>query len=709
VNLTEVVISANKWEANIKEVPNQIEVIQSRDIVFENPATTADMLSSGGLVYVQKSQLGGGSPMIRGFAANRILFVVDGVRMNNAIYRSGNLQNILQADVNSIESTEVIFGPGTNIYGSDALGGVIDVHTLKPKFGIDEKWDVSGHGFARLASAAFEKTLHADINFGNNKWALLTSISYTDFDDLIMGSRFNEYATRPEYVDRINGIDSVVPNDNINKQRFSGYSQLNFIAKIRQQFSKDVDWTLSFYISQTGDVPRYDRLLQYTDKTQPNDTLKYAQWYYRPQQWLMNSLEMNFNKKTKIYDQSSYTLAYQHVREGRNDRNFRDDWLRQRNERVNIFSMNADYDKSLRWENFFFYGLEVVYNEVTSTGIEENISNGETEPVSTRYPDGGNDYLQAGAYFSYKKNYTETPLSLQAGLRYSYTGLNSRFEDTTFYHFPYSSINVQNHAITGSAGLTYRPGTWQLRFNLSSGFRAPNLDDVAKVFDSEPGNVVVPNENLKPEYLYNADLGIVKNFNEVAKLQLSTFFSYLVDAMVRRDYTMNGYDSIWYDGEMSKVQSVINTGSATIYGATLLFDWSIFQNLGFRTVLTFIKGTDDEGYALRHAPPLYGSTSLTYELNRFKTSIIAAYNGEISYENMAPSERNKAYFYASDSNGNPYSPGWWRLDFKGSYAFTQAFLVTFGVENILDYRYRPYSSGITAPGRNFYAALRFSF
>lgn len=703
VNLTEVVVSASKWEANISEVPNHIEVMRGKDIIFDNPPTTADMLSSGGMVYVQKSQLGGGSPMLRGFAANSILFLVDGVRMNNAIYRSGNLQNVLQADVNSIERTEVIFGPGTNIYGSDALGGVIDVHLLTPKLGMDEKWDVSGHAFARVATAAFEKTLHADLNLGNNRWAMLASITYTDFDDLKMGTMHNEYATRPEYVDRINGMDSIVPNDNKNLQRFSGYSQLSFITKIKQQFSEDIDWTLSFYFTRTGEVPRYDRLLQYR-----GETPRYAEWYYHPQQWIMNSLEMNFKGRTKIYDQAGYTFAYQNVKEGRNDRGYRDDWLRKRVENVNIFSLNADYDKSFRWDNFIFYGLEFLFNDVTSTGEEENIIDGQTAPVSTRYPDGGNQYLQIGAYISYKKNYTDLPMSLQAGLRYTYTGLQSRFQDTSFYKLPYSEIDIRNNAITGSAGFTYRPGSWQFRFNLSSGFRAPNLDDVAKIFDSEPGNVVVPNENLKPEYLINTDLGIIKTFDNKAKLELTAFYSYLINAMVRREFTLNGQDSIWYDGVWSNVQAVVNTGSAHIYGATLAFNWSIFTNLGLQTVLTYITGEDDEGFSLRHAPPLYGSTSLTYDLNRLKLSLIAAYNGEISAGDLTPSEVSKAYLYATDENGNPYAPAWWRMDFKGSYAFTQSFLLTFGVENMLNYRYRPYSSGITAPGRNLYAAFRFT-
>ncbi len=705
VDLVEVVVSANKWEANREEVPNRIEVIEKKDIRFDNPATSADMLASGGQVYVQKSQLGGGSPMLRGFAANRILFIVDGVRMNNIIYRSGNLHNILQADVNSIENAEVIFGPGTNIYGSDALGGVIDFHTLRPKLGIDERWSTSGSAMARVASADFEKTVHADLNFYNNRWSMMASVSYTDFDDLVMGNMHNDYATRPEYVERINGLDSIVPNENPNKQVQSGYHQLNFIAKIKQQFSKDIDWTLSFYLTQTGDVPRYDRLTQYS-----GETLRYAEWYYRPQQWLMNSLEMNFRRKTKVYDNAVFTLAYQNVKEGRNDRRYRDEWLRKRDENVNIFSGNADFEKSLKWENDIFYGLELIYNHADSKGEQENIYDGTTELISSRYPDGGSKSFQVGGYLSYKKNFKEKPLTFQAGMRFTYAYLNSLFNDTTFYKLPYESITLNNAAVTGSAGMTYRPGKWQFKANLSSGFRAPNLDDVAKIFDSEPGNVIIPNEDLKPEYLYNADAGIIFGRPDNIRVEFTAFYSYLVNAIVRRYTTLNGQDSIPYDGEMSRVQTMMNTGSAYSYGATAAIDWRIIDFLSLRSVITYITGEDEEGYPLRHAPPVYGSTSLSFSQNGLKLALSGVYNAEIAYERLAISERNKAYFYATDENGNPYSPGWWTLNFKGSYAFIdEVFILSLGVENILNYRYRPYSSGIAAPGRNFMFAVTYTF
>ncbi len=129
-SLEEVVISFNKWEQNLNEVPNRIMKVDMRDARLRNPQTTADLLAQTGGVFIQKSQLGGGSPMIRGFATNRVLIVADGVRMNNAIYRSGNLQNIISIDPLSIDDAEVIFGPGSLIYGSDAIGGVMDFHSL---------------------------------------------------------------------------------------------------------------------------------------------------------------------------------------------------------------------------------------------------------------------------------------------------------------------------------------------------------------------------------------------------------------------------------------------------------------------------------------------------------------------------------------------------------------------------------------------------
>ncbi|MGC9374007.1 MAG: TonB-dependent receptor plug domain-containing protein [Bacteroidales bacterium] len=702
--MDEFVISAYRWEQNPKEIPNKITRIQQKEIIFNNPQTTADLLSQTNEVFVQKSQLGGGSPMIRGFATNSVLLVVDGVRMNNAIYREGNLQNVISLDANAIESSEVIFGPGSVTYGSDALGGVMDFHTLKAKLSTAKKAQFSGNAMTRYSSANNENTGHIDFNIGTTEWGFLSSITYTDYDDLKMGSHKHSEYQRPEYVVRINGTDAVIQNNNPNLQVPTGYNQINLMQKIRFRPSENLDMNYAFHYSKLSDVPRYDRLIQYSD-----EIFKYGEWYYGPQIWMMHALNVNFRKANTFFDDAKITLAFQDYEESRHDRKFGKESLRQRTEKVKAYSLNLDFDKNLNRDNELYYGLEAVYNSVNSTANSKNILTGELSPESTRYPDGINDYTTLAAYVGYKENFSEKWTAI-SGIRFNYTQIYSTLDDTIFFNFPYDNISVTNSAFNGSIGLVYRPEkSWQVNFNLSTGFHAPNIDDIAKVFDSEPGSVVVPNEDLGPEYAYNADLGIHKEFGDAVKLGITGFYTYLTNAMVRRDFTFNGQDSILYDGEMSKVLAIVNADKAYIYGLNASAEVQLPYQLHLESVINYTYGEDQDGIPLRHVAPLFGSTRLNYEQKKLQISFYADYNGEIAYEYMAPSEQEKIHIYATDKNGNPYSPSWWTLNVKGSYSFKNWGTLNVGIENILDVRYRPYSSGIVAPGRNFIVGLRANF
>ncbi|RPH93168.1 TonB-dependent receptor, partial [candidate division KSB1 bacterium] len=184
----EYTVTTTRFHTLREDLPQAITDISPKTLAFHNPQTSADALGSTGQVFVQKSQLGGGSPMLRGFAANSVLMVVDGVRMNNAIFRSGNLQNIIQIDPSSLERTSIFFGPGSVQFGSDALGGVMNFKTFDPVPARGDKLSVSGSAFARTASANFEKTSHANVSLNRGRVASYTSLTYSDFDDLRTGS-----------------------------------------------------------------------------------------------------------------------------------------------------------------------------------------------------------------------------------------------------------------------------------------------------------------------------------------------------------------------------------------------------------------------------------------------------------------------------------------------------------------------------------------
>jgi len=270
-------------------------------------------------------------------------------------------------------------------------------------------------------------------------------------------------------------------------------------------------------------------------------------------------------------------LAYQDYEESRHDRKYRNDNLFERTEQVGVYSLNLDFDKNLKRNNQFFYGVEAVYNSVTSTAHVKDITTGNKLPADTRYPDGLNNYSTLAAYVSYKENFSEKFTAI-AGARYNYVSLYSTINDTTFFDFPFSDISVNNSALNGSIGFVYKPNSkWQINMNLSTGFHAPNLDDIGKIFESEPGNVVVPNEDLEPEYAYNIDLGIQKEFADFATIRITGFYTLLDNAIVRRDFTFNGQDSILYEGEMSKVLAMVNADNATVYGLNA----SVFFKLPF--------------------------------------------------------------------------------------------------------------------------------
>ncbi len=704
--MMEVTVSANKRPQVLNEVPNKITKITRRQILHNNPQTAADLLAQSGTVFMQKSQLGGGSPMIRGFATNRVLLVVDGVRMNNAIYRSGNLQNVISIDALSTETAEVIFGPGSLIYGSDAIGGVMDFRTLQPQLSADSKLLVKGSALTRYATANKEKTAHADLNIGGRKWSLLGSFTYSDFDDLKMGKRGGQDSyLRPEYVQRIDSADVIVANDDTRVQRFSGYSQTNVLAKLRYQPTAYTNLQYNYTHARTGEAPRYDRLIQYR-----NGALRFAEWKYGPMVWNMHSLRAQLNKKQPWADNVEVVAAYQDYSESRIDRARGSNLRTTQAEAVDAFSINMDATKKIGGGELY-YGLEGVYNKVYSTGARTNISTGNTNAYTSRYPN-GSTWSTTGVYGSYKTT-LHPKFTLSGGLRYSYNTLQARF-DKTFISFPYDEANIQDGAFTGNGSFVFRPAdSWQLSGNISTGYRMPNVDDVGKLFESTPGFIIVPNPGLKPEFAWNFEAAVVKEVPQQYRVELNGFHTILTDAIVRRPATFNGQSTIDFEGVASQVEALQNVANATVWGVQAGLRIHISHSFYLQSNANWIDGreTDDaenKQVALRHAPPFYGSTHLHYNKKGLHLEAYAVYNSTVSNSALAPSEQAKTDIYAKDENGLPYAPGWATVNLKASYQLTKQLMLSAGWENISNQRYRPYSSGIVAPGSNVILALRAS-
>ncbi len=703
--MVEVVVSATRWRQAPSDVPSKIISISPTEVALQNPQTAADLLGVSGQVFIQKSQQAGGSPMIRGFATNRLLYTVDGVRMNTAIFRAGNIQNVISLDPFATESAEVFFGPGSVIYGSDAIGGVMSFQTLSPKFSLVGEPRITGKAVGRASSANNEKTGHFDVSVGWKKWAFLTSISSFDFDHLRQGSKGQDDYLKPYYVQRIDNVDRVIAQEDPLLQIPSAYAQKNLMQKVRFQPNENWDFQYGFHYSETSPYGRYDRHNQ-VRKGLP----RFAEWDYGPQKWMMNNLNIAHNGNSAVYDQMAIRLALQSFEESRIDRSLNSNERRIRIEEVEAYNVNLDFMKFTGPKNTLYYGMEYVLNDVTSTGINEDISKRTRMPGPTRYPQA--KWQSVAAYVHDQYRFSDNFL-LQAGLRYNQFLLDAEF-DTTFYPFPFTTANFNNGALTGSIGGVYRPSEpWVLSANLATAFRSPNVDDMGKVFDSVPGSVVVPNPDLKAEYAYNVDFSVARVFGDVLRADLAGYYTSLQNALVRRNFTLNGLDYIVYDGVLSRVQAMQNAAVAHVYGIQAGIEVKLPAGFDFSSDFNFQEGEEelDDGTTSpsRHAAPWFGVSRLAYTTRKLSLQLYAVYQGERKHRDLAEEEKGKTEIYAKDADGNTYAPGWYTLNFKAMFRLTDSLGVSAGVENLTDQRYRPYSSGISGPCRNFVLALEANF
>ena len=707
--LDEVVIAANKIPEQRRTVSQQIKVITPSIIRNFNAQNTADLISNSGVVAMQKSQQGGGSPMLRGFEASRVLLMIDGVRMNNAIYRAGHLQNIITLDNNVLERAEILFGPSSTVYGSDALGGVIHFYTRNPELAkADEGLKFGGNAFARYGSANNEMTGHVDFTLAGQKFGSITSFTFSDFGDLRMGEKTNpalgeQFGVRTQYAERSadNTSDVLVQNSDPLVQKFSGYQQWDLLQKFLYKSSDRVSHTLNFQYSNTTNVPRYDRL------TDPQGTgLRYGEWYYGPQKRLLTSYQLRVNDLGAFADGMTATLSYQDIEESRYDRRFNNNNRNERVENVDVFGLTVDFQKK-RGKNSFRYGIDGQFNTVKSTAHKYNVATGEITPQSTRYPDGDNLMGMIAAYGTHTLLINDN-WTLNDGIRVGGSWLHSTFIDKTFFPFPFDEVKQNYLVSSANLGIIYTPSTWKFSFMTSSGYRAPNIDDMTKVFDSAPGRVIVPNPDLTSEKTLNGDLSITKFFGDQVRAEGTLFGTQFYDAIIVLPSTFNGQSTIDYDGTPSDVYTSQNKGRAYLYGYSISLRADLTDQMVITASHNYTHGrVKNEGATetpLDHIAPAFGRASIQYHTKKIKSELFTNFSGWKYLRNYSSSGEDNLQYATADG-----MPSWYTINIRASYDLSTMFTLQAGVDNILDLQYRTFASGINSPGRNIFGTLRVKF
>ncbi|MDC1400354.1 TonB-dependent receptor [Polaribacter sp.] len=731
--LDEVVLSVFKNKQKSNRIAEQVAVLSQKEIRKISPQTSADLLTTIPGIKVQKSQFGGGSPVLRGMESNRILLVVDGVRMNNAIYRKGHLQNAISIAPNQLDRTEVVFGPSSVIYGSDALGGVIHYYTKTPKLSDETK--VKTDFFTRFSGVNNEITSNVSVALSFKNWASFTSVSYSDFGDLKMGKKrshgFDDWGKVFYFSENSNGTFRENPtlNTEANLQKNTGYMQTDVLQKFYVPLSENTELKLNIQYSKSSNIPRFDRLSELTDPTN-SASLKFAEWYYGPQERFLFSPQLLLNPNKKWLQKGSITFAYQNIKESRIQRKFGSLDRSYRNEMVNLFSVNGDFSVPLKenQKRILTYGFELAYNDVTSNALGKTlaVSNDEVTGfsddflVQSRYPDGGSNYLSSAIYLGYRQDIS-AKATLNTGVRFTNTHLQANWIDQTFITLPDPSITIANAAITATLGYVYKPSkNWQINSVLSSGFRAPNIDDVGRVREKS-GNITIPNIYVAPEFAYSAEFGLQKYFNNRRFRIGGNVFYTLLDNYIQRDfvYAPDGSNlQVAFDGEFGNAVSNQNKGRAYITGFTSSYLGKISNRWNTSGFITYTKGrTYDTKEPLSSIPPLFGQFEVNYKIGKLELGADFRFNSKKNIEdfNFTEGIDNHDLTPIIDSNATndefKYygSPSWNTLGFNGRYSFNDTLSFQARIANLFDEHYIEFASGVSAPGRNISVSFLATF
>lgn len=726
LELATVAISAPAYRPQLGQeqfviAPHTLRTLQA--------ATPADALAIQGGAFVQKSQQGGGSPVLRGFEGNRVLLVVDDVRLNNAIYRNGHLQNAITVDENALQQIDVSYGPGAVAYGSDALGGVVHFRTksYQPERRQDRSAKLTGLAHAQYSTASRAPVLHAQLARLGRRWTSFSAITLSRFGDLVAGQhRPDEYpgfGERNSYIERENGRDVIRTSSTPNRQIGSAYEQLDVLQNFVVDITDNWQFKLNAQYSTSSEVPRYDRLAEDRDSQ-----LRWAEWYYGPQERALLALTNKWTMRRKWLNDPQLTYAYQRIKEDRYQRRLFDDWREASLVQVDVhsFDFRTYIQPIYNWPGIYI-GAEYYYNDVVSEAWLQQVDTGQQMAgVNTRYPSQGSS-MHSWHIYVHTQRQLWRRLQLELGGRYSQQSLQAVFgaDDPVTWPADFvAGLENKNKALTGALGLSCKLKRWHWEGHLATGFRAPNIDDFAK-FRERNGFVQVPNTALLPERLRSVETSLQYGYADRNFVKLTVYRNWLQDAIVRQNATLPNGDAFFLDrGDTLFVQTNTNASSARLWGLSLRGQyayerWQLSGQLHYTYGRRPFKLTDGRqlDVPLDHIPPMYGLIQLAYEQSSWNISvqyrfqirkkledyavsgIVVASDGQLILDRTGSSDNLEQTPIDPVSGVFSGTYGWGIVNLQCSKQIQSVYRVQLQLENLFDLHYRTFSSGISAPGR----------
>jgi len=646
-----VTVTAQGDERRAFDVPESVSSLESDELSQRALRSTPEALAGVTGVFVQKTNHGGGSPFVRGLTGNQVLLLVDGIRLSNSTFRYGPNQYLATVAPHSIERVEVVRGSGSTLYGSDAIGGVVNLLSRGPRFS-GGKIDASGRVLLRGMTDAMDRTVRAEGEVSGERWALYAGADARSFGDLVAGG-------------------------DLGTEEPSAYDERSADVKALVRASSSTLLTLAYQRLHQSDVPRWDQVAQ----------RGYLRYGFDPQERRLAYARSQTFFSQRWMREIEATLSLQRSVEGRfRQRRGESLEIRERDEVRTLGLLLRARSEPLHWWRATS-GVEVYHDRVASSAFSSDLGTGATTARRGLYPDGATATSLAA--------FTEHTLDLgRLGLT-----LGGRFNSYAIAADDpvVGPIDVRPRALVGNASALYRLDEEQhLVLSVNSGFRAPNVSDIGSLGPFDFG-IEIPSPNLESERSLTFELGYKARVGSVASA-VALFMTNLSDLIERVPATYLGSPTL--DGD--RVYRKENVGAARLRGFEAEMEAALPGRAVIAAAVVYAHGQNlDADEPMRRIPPLHGRVALRFLPAR-------PVSAEVEWLWAAKQDRLASGDLADHRISPGGTPGWNVLGLRGSWDAGRLRLRV-GFENVLDKAYRTHGSGIDGVGRAVWASATAGF
>ncbi len=669
-------VTASRTEKEPIFILNQVYKLTNSVLLKERMVRTVpEALEEVPGIMVQKTAQGQGSPYIRGFTGYRTLFLIDGIRLNNSTFRDGPNQYWNTVDIYSIAKMEVVKGPGSVLYGSDAVGGTVNVSTISP--GLDARgYETRGRVRGRYSSGEDSWIGRGEIGGSYNETAgWLIGYTYKDFGDVIGG---HEVGTQPRtgYREWDGDIKMIYRPGNGSKLVLAHQRVDLDDAWRTHKTIYGINWKGTTHGSERERILDQDRNLTCIQYYQ--DSLStFAKD-------LVFSLSFQQQREQRHRVKSSYKSDKQGV-----DVGTLGVWVQASSDTgAGTFTYGVDYyrDSVNSWKRK--YGAD---GTLSSRSIQGPVADDATYDLLGVFLQddifwGDSFQLIAGGRFTYAHADSDKVIDPVTGAR--------------------TSMNDKWNAVTGSLRGVYfmdQGGHCSIYAGISQAFRAPNLSDLTRFDSARTNEFEVPATDLDPEQYVSYEVGFKTSFKTFSS-QVAYFYTDINDMIIR---TPTGRV---VDGDYEVTKK--NAGDGYINGVELSAAWEFYPGFLAHASFSWMYGEVDTyptSSSDKEREPISRLMPITYQGGiKWQPSASCWIEGLVIHVNRQDelSTRDK-----SDTDRIPPggTPSYTVLTLRGCWNITPHIALSCALENMADVDYRIHGSGVNEPGINFVSALDLKF